>query len=71
MPFEVGELIVFVMIAVMVYLALVGVARALVFTYRWIYEAAREGAEKLETTVLDIGEVEEDAELAENRTFVV
>jgi len=42
-----------------------------VFTYRWIYEAAREGAEKLETTVLDIGEVEEDAELAENRTFVV
>ena len=37
-------------------MAVVGVLRAAAFTYGSIKELAREGAEALETTVLDIGD---------------
>jgi len=51
------ELVVFIMIAVLIYFTVIGVIRAVVFTYESIHKLARGGAERLETTVLDIGEV--------------
>jgi hypothetical protein len=45
-----------VLVAMVVYVALVGVARAAAFTYGTIKDVARDGAEALETTVLDIGD---------------
>jgi len=44
------------MVLMVIYVAAVGVLRAAAFTYGSIKELAREGAEVLETTVLDIGD---------------
>mmetsp|Transcript_25378 Transcript_25378/g.30077 ORF Transcript_25378/g.30077 Transcript_25378/m.30077 type:complete len:271 (-) Transcript_25378:65-877(-) len=66
-PFEAGasEFICVILLMALIYFAITGIIRAIVFTYDMIHMLAREGAELLETTVLDIAESPNTSHLIE------